>query len=216
MIFRNRICNYSIAECIPRETFLIQRRAYVNEIIQECSKKHQHSSRFFLRLHVSLCDTFSHFACFCFTYTVNHTFSRDQGDNRFRYKRLGRFPVLRRILLKTRCTFAHPSSVTSLRQSPGRQLCGSMGALDSNRVENRHFAPPARALSRPRDFSTTAPVHRKAIAKSIVRRETNERTEEEVVLRAFSAVHRAIVHRGIIYRRRMTKHNLHWRLRVAE
>jgi len=37
-----------------------------------------------------------------------------------------------------------------------------------------------------------------------------------VVLRAFSSVHRAIVHRGIIYRRRMTKHNLHRRLRVAK
>ena len=37
-----------------------------------------------------------------------------------------------------------------------------------------------------------------------------------MVLRAFSSVHCTIVHCRIIYRRRMTKHNLHRRLRVAK
>jgi len=69
---------------------------------------------------------------------------------------------------------------------------------------------PARALSRPRNFS----LRRHFSSKSHHRFDRPLRNG--VVLRAFSSVHRAIVHRGIIYRRRMTKHNLHRRLRVAK
>lgn len=69
------------------------------------------------------------------------------------------------------------------------------------------YSRPARVLSRPRNFSSR---------RRFIEEPSLDRPLQNVVLRAFSSVHRAIVHRGIIYRRRMTKHNLHRRLRIAK